>query len=178
MTDPQQPGHSKVVKTDWTKCCLCQKVTNELLQCPVKSKRRDVGVGQGYSTLSTNIKCLHELPMTIDLGRLDNGDGMEVTLMENKAMWHKSCHTKFNATKLQRAEKRKYSMVDGEAESIPSKKYTRRSTSHESTMDVCFFCEDVSASEQLREVTTFSLDTRVRKCAYDLQDQHLLAKLT
>jgi hypothetical protein len=41
-----------------------------------------------------------------------------------------------------------------------------------------FFCEDASASKLLREVATFRQDTRVRKYAYDLQDQQLLAKLS
>ena len=43
--------------------------------------------------------------MPIDLRRLDEGNGIEATLIEHKAKWHKSCHSKFNATKLVRAEK-------------------------------------------------------------------------
>ena len=40
-----------------------------------------------------------------------------------------------------------------------------------------FFCEKSTSSESLHEVSTFSLDTRVRKCAHDLQDERLLAKI-
>lgn len=40
-----------------------------------------------------------------------------------------------------------------------------------------FFCEE-SASEPLREASTFCLDSRGRKCALELQDQHLLSKLS
>ena len=68
----QQPGPSGVT-TDWDTCILCQKVTSEVLQCPAR-KRSIVTVGQGYSTLSSNIvrfSELHELPMPIDIGRLD-----------------------------------------------------------------------------------------------------------
>ena len=71
------------MNTDWKKCCLCQKATNEVLQCPAKSKRLDIGVGQGYSTLSANIMRLnelHELPMPVDLECLDEGNGIEATL--------------------------------------------------------------------------------------------------
>ena len=64
---------------------MCQKVTNEVLQCPAKSKRLDISVGQGYSTLSASIE-LHELPIPVDLERLDEGNGIEATLRENKAM--------------------------------------------------------------------------------------------
>ena len=68
------------------------------VQVQLSQKRHDtyVGVGQGYTTLSTNImqfNTLHELPTCIDVGRLDDGSGMEATLMKNKAKWHKSCHT-------------------------------------------------------------------------------------
>ena len=41
-----------------------------------------------------------------------------------------------------------------------------------------FLAEGGSASEPLREVTTLGLDSRVRKCAHDLQDECLLAKLS
>ena len=43
---------------------------------------------------------------------------------------------------------------------------------------MCFLAEGGSASEPLREVTTLGLDSRVRKCAHDLQDECLLAKLS
>jgi hypothetical protein len=77
------------------------------LQCPANSKRHDVGAG--YSTLSANIirfSELNQLPITIDLSRLDEGNGIEATFMEHGAKWHKCCYTKFNITKLRRAEKK------------------------------------------------------------------------
>lgn len=114
--------------------------------------------------------------MPIDLRRLDEGNGIEATLLEHEAKWHKSCHTKFNITQLHRAEKRKSTEEDCESASVPAKKYIRRSISH--ATDVCFFCEKSSASDPLHEVSTFSLDHRVRKCAHDLQDERLLAKLS
>ena len=110
----QQPGSSSQtplpVKTDWSKCVLCQEETSESLQCPVNSKRCDIGAG--YSTLSANIICfsdLNQLPLPINLSRLDEGDGIGATFMKRGAKWHKSCHTKFNVTKLRRAEKKQIS---------------------------------------------------------------------
>ncbi len=142
--EPQLPGPTKGATTDWTKCCLCQKVTDELLQCSAKSKRHDVGVRQGYSTLATNIMRfseLRELPMCIDVECLDDGSGIEATFTKNNAKWLKSCHTKFNTTKLKRAEKRKHDMDDSNIEEISVRKYTRQSSSHEVTSDFVFFCE-------------------------------------
>ena len=57
------------------------------------------GKPQGYSTLSRNIihfSELNDLPMSIDL---DKGNGIEATLLEHEAKWHKSCH---NVTQLKK----------------------------------------------------------------------------
>ena len=42
----------------------------------------------------------------------------------------------------------------------------------------CFFCSQQETKEKLREVCTFQVDYRVRKCTHDLQDENLLAKLS
>ena len=141
------------MKTDWDKCCLCQRVTTEALQCPAKSKRLDIGVGQGYSTLYANIKRfseLCELPIPVDLDRLDEGNGIEATFLNNKAMWHKSCYNKFNTTKL-RAERTKCSIEDIEAETTPARKYTGKSARHEDKMvqDICFFFVQMMHQHQI-----------------------------
>ena len=88
------------MKTDWSKCILCQKITSEILRCPADSKRRDVDTGKGNSTFTSSIirfSELDELPMPIDLTHLDEGRGIEATLIKHKAKWHKSCHSKINA---------------------------------------------------------------------------------
>ena len=78
--------------------------------------------------------------MPIDIGRPDEGGGIEATLLKHKAKWHKSCHSKFNTTKLQRAEKRKASMDDSDMECPIAKKYIRTKDHHElNTKDICFF---------------------------------------
>ncbi len=59
-------------------------------------------------------------------------------------------------------------------------KYTRRSPGKSSNeAGQCFFCgKPASGSETLRHAATFGLDAHVRKCALQLQDQSLLAKLS
>ena len=86
---------------------ICQEDEPTLLldSCPLKSKRKDVG--SGYSSLVENLikfNQLGELPFCLD--RLDEGNGIEMTMMTNSAQYHQSCRLKFNNTKLQRAEKR------------------------------------------------------------------------
>ena len=79
------------------------------MQCPSESKRTDVNVGHGYSTVATNLIRFNELqamPMSIDIRRLNDGKSIEATMLEYLANWHKSSKAKFNKSKLERAEKR------------------------------------------------------------------------
>ncbi len=62
---------------DWEKCCLCQEERAEPLQCPAESKRQDAGAG--YKSLGNKLQEfseLGELDESVDLGRLDEGDGI------------------------------------------------------------------------------------------------------
>ena len=50
---------------------------------------------------------MHEMPIALNICRLDDGDGMVSTLVSSKARYHESCRLKFNNTKLKRAHKGK-----------------------------------------------------------------------
>ena len=132
--------------------------------------------GAGYPTLAENIERfseLNHLPIEIDVSRLDEGTGISDTLQQHQAMWHTSCKDKFNSTKLKRAEKRAQSTIS----TLP-KKYTRLiGPDSEIYTELCFFC-DTETGDPLRNASTFQLDSRVRKCALELQDDRLLAKLS
>ncbi len=99
------------------------------------------------------------------------------TLKLHKAKWHDRYRLQYNKTKLQRATKRK--MPPEENADVPQK-YTRRSPGKRSNeAEQCFFCgKPTSGSETLCHAATFGLDAHVRKCALQLQDQSLLAKLS
>ena len=47
------------------------------------------------------------MPMDLDVERLDQGDGMEATMRNHNASWHKTCHLKFNEIQLDRVARRK-----------------------------------------------------------------------
>ena len=88
--------------TNWELCVLCQEDTGAALQRPVNSRR-----ASGYTSLAAHLAKFFELghkPMNIDIARLDNGGGIEATLMRHSARWHKACHLKVNQTKLDRLE--------------------------------------------------------------------------
>ena len=76
---------------DWGKCIICQKTKHESLQCPVKSTRKDPGIG--YSTF---IKAVKEFKET----------GITVTQFLDETKHDISCRDNYNSTKLERAKKK------------------------------------------------------------------------
>ena len=164
---------SQVIK--WSECLLCQELTGEKLTCPANSKRSNSGVG--YATIAENILRYNELqllPFNIGIGTFTKDGSLESALKSKHASWHKSCYSKISSTKIMAA-------LRWTENPSPKKMYTRRSTSLGVSFEdtgVCLFCgEDVSANN-LHEVFTFKLDYRVRRCAHDLKDQGLIAKLS
>ena len=94
--------------------------TQETLMSPQrKVNKKD----SGYSILAINIPLfysLHQMPIDLDPGRLDDRDGVEETLRKNDAQYHHSCRLLFNNSNLERAQKRA-SSSDCEASSSTSK---------------------------------------------------------
>lgn len=72
LMDPTQPSTSKRSKpppsTNWDICVLCQVVTDESLQCPLRSTKQPVG--SGYASLAEDLlqfQTLQHMPMDINL---------------------------------------------------------------------------------------------------------------
>ena len=172
----------------WDSCIICQDTTKrEPLQCPNSTKRCDKGAGyKSLASMLTKFNEIGELPSYVRFPALDDGDGIETTLAVHNAKWHKTCRDAFNATKFERAQRRKIASTHNQQKQMEqdqspctSKEHFTRSVnvlSCAGTPDkpCCFFCDE---SGDLHEASTFSLDSRVRNCAYILQDSRLLAKL-
>lgn len=174
--DPNEPGTSGslCLTTDWSKCVLCQEDTPEMLKCPADSTR--AMEGGGYQTIAEHLKAFNKigcLPRTLNLSRLDEGEGIEAAFRLHSAKWHDSCRLQYNKTKLQRAVKRKALPEDEPG----ARKSTRQSSEHAPSTEKCFFC-DQSGGGALRHASTFQIDFHVRQCALKLQDKPLLAKLS
>lgn len=93
--------------TNWELCVLCQSETGAQLECPAKSTTS--AIGNGYKSLANNIIQFQELghiPMGINTDRIDDGNGIETTMLTNNAVWHKKCHLKFNVTMIERLRKK------------------------------------------------------------------------
>ena len=93
---------------DWDLCVICQSFkTGEPLQCPALSKRKDVGAS--YSLFATNLeefRKINAVPLNINTEVLNQVQGVEQTLNNKKAKWHKTCRNCFSNEKLDHAKKK------------------------------------------------------------------------
>ena len=180
LMDPTQPSSSKQSKpppsTNWDICVLCQVVTDEPLQCPLRNKRKQ-SVGSGYVSLAEDLqfRTLQHMPMDLNLEQLDDGDGMEFTLKRHKAKWHKRCRLKLNKKAFDELSRGKVTTAQQNTLSL----HTRSAHSHSpSTEPTCFFCNEPAArSSGFHNASTYNIDRNVRKCALELEDTALLVKL-
>ena len=108
-------------------------------------------------------------------GRLDEGQGIEAAMVANKAKYHKTCRLNYNATMLQKAEKRE---LDAGGESSGTLHKYPRPHSSETRQDNCFFCQQPPGHDGLHAAATFQLDQKVSTCPTLLQDTQLLRKLS
>ena len=165
---------------DWSLCALCQESSDKPLSCPAKSKRTDIGAG--YQSLGDNLNSFLKLgkqPLPIDISRLDEGDGIVSTLTRNNAQWHPSCRLKCCGSRLARAELSSVSTTCSDAaEGLP---YMLRQAEIRAPLGEmkCFFCDEVGTDAiPLHEAMTPRITNRVKHCAFKLQDQKLIAKLS
>lgn len=157
-----------------------------MLRYPAESTTESK-IGAGYNTLAQNIVELCNLgclPADFDgLSRLDEGGGIDETFSRRCAWWHLSYYGKFNSTKVKRARKQsastdKQTVGRKYARSNAFTSATRSTAAAESTTPACFICNEPGARQKaLHQVSTLSLDDRVRQSAYTHQDERLLAKL-
>ena len=97
-TGTEVPSTSKQSDTtNWKLCVICQQEKGESLTCPSKSKRKDSR--SGYKSLAGSLMKFSELgQLPFQLERLDEGCGIEMTLVANSAHYHQSCRLKFKNT--------------------------------------------------------------------------------
>ncbi|KAK1876983.1 Lipoprotein-releasing system ATP-binding protein LolD [Dissostichus eleginoides] len=115
------------------------------------------------------------MPMDLNLERLDDGNGIEYTLKAHRAEWHKKCRLKFNEKAFNEQSPRE--LTTGQHQSTYTV-HTRSAHSHpQSTEPTCFICNEPAGSADLHNSSTYNIHTNVRKCALELEDTVLLAKL-
>ena len=135
--------------------------------CPSQSTWN--GRPSGYSSLAENLPKfseLGELPPTIQLERLDEGHGIEATMIANHAKYHHTCRLKYSHTKLKRAEKRALKIEDNSDKAPTACKYTRSNSltpsADKQINDTCFFCGQPAGNEGLHMKQQHSNQTNGR----------------
>lgn len=120
------------------------------------------------------------MPMELNVNRLDDGDGVEATLRRHSAQWHKKCRLKFN--KKMFAQQSRAESASGQQSSTGTPTvHTRSADAHrlpQSTEPICFFCNKPAGTAELHHAATMEIDKNVRRCATELGDTELLAKLS
>ena len=73
-----------------------------------RSKKRDVGASSSLVLILEEFQTIDSVTGNLNAELLDDGQGVELTLKERKASWHKSCRSAFDNERLVRAKKRRH----------------------------------------------------------------------
>ena len=155
---------------DWNLCIICQENTMEPLKCPLHNPIARGDQTGPYELFLANVgqfRAFNALPTPISF----EADESAVSFAMHNASWHKSCHLKYNNSKLAKAKKRSACISDHD----PERKRCKRQAN---TIDNCMFCEKGCEESSLHQVLTFDADTNIRAMVTELQDTHLLAKIS
>ena len=115
----------------WSRCVICQKSTSEELRCPLRASGYRADPEAIYTSFLCNFlefNALEALPIALSMPLDIEAD----VLIENEALWHKSCHLQFSTSKLNKAKERlarKREQAQKEDEEMRASK-TRRLSSH------------------------------------------------
>ena len=96
--------------------------------------------------------------------------------MIHNAKWHKTCSLKFNKQALRRVSRKQTKQRSQNAGT--SGVQTRSAFSHTTALDLRFLCNEPAGTTNLHEASTHNLDMKVRRCALQLEDRKLIAKLS
>ena len=158
---------------NWDNCIICQNELSEKLQCPGNSKE-----GAGYDSfvhIFNELTRLGKLPKQTSAQLLQFSkckSDITAIFRDRKAKWHRTCRLYFSTSRLNRAQAKQSQKVESE-----SNTRTRSCTNSDVVFESrCFFCE--KADGELHLSSTFQLDKNVRRCATELNDTNLLAKLS
>ena len=154
---------------NWKQCIICQTDTSEPLKCPLDSLNTTRKT-DAYSSFLENVqqfRDLNALPITLYFDSDVTASEFEI----NNASWHKSCHLKFNNTKLSRARKRSLSQ-ESDCVRMPSKRLRKAFD-----FSNCLFCDKGQEEGDLHLVSTFDTHSSIRLMVTELQDTALLARI-
>ena len=166
--------HQNVLPLVLTGICACSAKKKLVKDCSVNM---DLKASLALATNPTDhligFSQIGYMPMNVDLLQLDDGDGIESTLMRHHADWHRTCRLKFSQLKLERLQKKS---EEGTSTTASVSTRSNKST-NDPAMDNLFFCDKPAGSEGFHNASTYNIDPKVQRCALELEDTNLLAKL-
>ena len=145
---------------DWTASIICQQATPENLSCPQTRHNYDAATVCNAFLQNVEGFCkINALPVNVHYG----GKGTAEHFVRNKASWHRSCHQKFNKSKLER-------QINFKKENEKNKTRCQGcDVQRQSVIDakcVCIFCETTRVYK-LHKDEIFSADQSIRQMATD-----------
>ena len=97
------------MELDWDKCIICQQETVEPLKCPLQLQgpgtSEDIKI-EAYRSFLANVEQFQSivaLPTNIYFEN-ESPDNFSA----HRASWHKSCHLKYNNSKLKKSNEKKF----------------------------------------------------------------------
>ena len=170
---------------DWTLCCLCQSTKSEKLICPAKSLKSNACAG--YKTLEDNLVLFQRIgkqPVPVNTSLLNEGFGISQALEQHEAVYHNSCRLNCSSSRLARAESTLSTADDINKGCSSTSHYIRPRTLNTYACEVeaiskCFFCDKPESKDNiLHDAMMLKVTERVKRCAIELEDQKLIAKLS
>uniref|UniRef100_UPI00358E0071 uncharacterized protein isoform X1 n=1 Tax=Myxine glutinosa TaxID=7769 RepID=UPI00358E0071 len=155
---------------DWNCCIICQQHTSEPLKCPLQNPIASRDMTDAYTSFLTNVEQFRD----IDALQTNIYFGSDVTAADfvtHHASWHKSCHLKYNNSKLTRPQAKK--------RGVPNTVESQRRSSKRQTINTakCIFCDKGHEDGELSQVLTYDADTNIRCMITELHDTQLLARI-
>ena len=100
------------MELDCNQCIICQQDTSEPLKCPMQSPGTSYDkMTDAYESFLTNVKQFQDIN-ALSTKLYFQWDCSVGDFATHNASWHKSCHLKYNNSKLAKAKKRRVSVTD------------------------------------------------------------------
>ena len=122
--------------------------------------------------------------MNISLDRVNDGDGVESTLLQHEAKWHKACYVACNGTIVERARKAAQQHQKAHGDNVQSSVKNRLRNAEcfkgakkpDGKTVTCLFCDNHDGV--LHTAETLEIDTSLQSMATELRDSQVLTKLS
>ena len=167
--------------TDFSICCLCQHEGSEDIRKPYTKET----FHPAYKSLEEDLQKWFDhgvqLPMNVNLKRLDNGSGIASTLLQNQAIYHHSCRSKLRQHYLQRILDKQKEDIEEQSNISPIKQLRSSfSASIDRSRSQCVMClayQEDDPNNKIHQCLTSDGGKNLLQMALDAKDWPVHARL-